>query len=697
MKTLYLSFLWHMHQPWYKEERTGEFLMPWVFLHAIKDYAEIPWIASHYPTIKATYNLVPSLVEQLDQFIENPKKDRLVALWLKKSSDLTQDERTELLTKGFFANHKNMITPLWRYEELYQKRFKYPSAQDAAAYFSDEELTDLAVLFLLAWSGNQLRRTDKTVKALISKASGFTHEDKLDLINAQVEFCKSIIPFYKELKDLGKIEIFTTPYYHPILPLLLDLNSAKESDSHINTPSNWSDFSADAARHVEDAISWYEGKFGTKPDGFWPAEGSVSAKALSLLAKNGIKYACTDEDVLFKSLPPPHYRLDLSKKYTFKSDSGDIKMLFRDKALSDLIGFNYSEMDPQSAADDFMARLRNIYDSVDFNPVVPVFLDGENAWEFYSNNAFDFFNALYQRIESSDWCKTVTVSEVHNNNSIINVDLHSIEAGSWIYGSFATWMGHSEKNRGWELLAAAHKTANELMPNKPQKIQEQVQKELMIAEGSDWFWWYGDDHYSPIANEFDELFRGHLMRVYELLDLSIPKELYEPIKAIDLTSDHTPQTALIMPTINGYHHSYFEWLGAARLDLTRSFSAMDSSGAPFETLSYGTDGKRYYFKFLGNIAPLASGGYTLKAEAEGKGSYEIKLKRGAIDTSFYKGKIAAALNDSLEISVDYEMKSEKEKIEVTFLLYKQDTLIQRIPLHNTLTLKLPAFDALWYI
>lgn len=688
-----------MHQPWYRDERSGEFLMPWVFLHAIKDYSEILWIQSHYPKIKATYNLVPSLIEQLDLFVADPKKDRLVVLLMKDSSTLDDSERIELVTKAFFANPKTMIAPLWRYEELYQKRAKYKEPSDSAKYFSNEELTDLAVLFLIAWSGNQLRRTNKTIKKLLAKQSGFTQEEKLELIADQVEFCKQIVPFYKELKDLGKIDIFTTPFYHPILPLLLDLNSAKASDNNINTPSNWSDFSDDAAIHVEEAIRWYEGKFGTKPDGFWPAEGSVSPKALELLAVSGIKYACTDEDVLFKSLPPPHYRFELYKKYNYKTQNGDVKMLFRDKALSDLIGFNYSAMDAQAAADDFVARLRNIYDSVDFSPVVPVFLDGENAWEFYSNNAFEFFNALYERLEAAPWCKTETISEIHANRDIVSVDLHSIGSGSWIYGSFSTWMGHSEKNRGWELLATAHKDAREIVLHKDKATQDLVKKELMIAEGSDWFWWYGDDHYSPIANEFDELFRGHLIRVYELLDLPVPSALYEPIKTIDLTSDHTVQTAVISPVIDGFYHSYFEWIGSAKLDLSRSFSAMDSSGAIFESLNYGIDGKKFYFQLLGNIALITGGGYELKVIVEGKekSTYELRLTKGKIDTGHQSAKIKAALQDSLEIELNHQLANDQDRLEISFLLYKQDVLIQRVPLYNTLTLKMPAFDALWYI
>ncbi|MDR1451857.1 MAG: glycoside hydrolase [Helicobacteraceae bacterium] len=700
MKKLRLAFLWHMHQPWYRDERNGDFLMPWVFLHAIKDYAELLWIQARYPNIRATYNLVPSLMTQLESYVENGwQNDRFLALLAKESVELSEDERTDLLEKGFFANPRTMISPLWRFNELYQKRTRFHSAKDSIRNFNDDELTDLSVLFLLSWCGNQLRSENALIKSLITKGTGFSQLEKTELLETLVAFCGGILPLYKSMQEQGRIAVFTTPFYHPILPLLLDINAANESDSNIATPNKWSDFSEDAERHVKSAVEWYEKIFEKKPRGFWPAEGSVSVLALNLLAKYGAEFACTDEDVLFKSLPSPRYRIDLYKRYFLQTESGEIGVLFRDKALSDLIGFNYSSSNAQAAADDFMAKLKGIYDSVDFDAIVPVFLDGENAWEFYENNAFDFFNALYERLSAADWLQTVTIPEAYRLKDLPKIELSALQPGSWIYGSFSTWMGHSEKNRAWELLAQTRETAKQNLNDADEKTKAQIVKELMIAEGSDWFWWYGDDHYTPLAGEFDEIFRSHLIQVYRLLGLKPHPALTEPIKRVESATDRVAQSALISPSIDGRKSSYYEWIGAGSLDLSRVFSAMDSSAALFKTLQYGTDGRFYYFSLSGNLEPIKTGGYELAIETQGGFAYSRRLRlSGDILRRPYQNEgIKAAFGANLEIALYAPLTKPSDRLEVAFLLYKQNTLIQRVPLYNTLTLSTPDFDAMWYI
>ncbi|MDR2152401.1 MAG: hypothetical protein LBO72_06240 [Helicobacteraceae bacterium] len=700
MKKIYPAFLWHMHQPWYRDERSGEFLMPWVFLHAIKDYSELPWIQSQYPRIRATYNLVPSLMTQLESYVQNGwRKDRFLSLLAKEARDLSEDDQADLLEKGFFANPRTMIAALWRFNELYQKRSRYHSAKEAIRCFDDDELTDLSVLFLLSWCGNQLRRTNALVKSLIAKGSGFSQLEKIELLDALTSFCGEISKRYKTMQEQGRIAVFTTPFYHPILPLLLDMGAAKASDSNIATPNKWSDFSEDAELHVQKAVEWYQTAFDVKPQGFWPAEGSVSVAALNLLAKHGAKFACTDEDVLFKSLPNPHYRIDLYKRYFLKTENGDVGVLFRDKALSDLIGFNYSSMDSQAAADDFMSKLKGVYDLVDFDAIVPIFLDGENAWEFYENNAFDFFNALYERLSAADWCQTVTIPEAYRLESAPQIELGALQPGSWIYGSFSTWMGHSEKNRAWELLAQTRETARQRFDKLDEKTKDLVTKELMIAEGSDWFWWYGDDHYTPLAGQFDEIFRSRLVQVYRLLGQKPHPALSEPIKRVETVAAQTPQSAPICPTIDGRKSSYYEWIGAGSLDLSRAFSAMDSSGAPFKSLQYGTDGRFYYFSLKGALEPIKTGGYELAIETQGAFSYNRRLRLSGeiLHDSFQSDGIRAAFGSNLEIALYAPLTKQDDRLEVAFLLYKQDTLIQRVPLYNTLTLGMPDLDAEWYI
>ncbi|GHV05693.1 glycoside hydrolase [Campylobacterota bacterium] len=673
--------------------------MPWVFLHAIKDYGEMIWIQSHYPNIRATYNLVPSLMTQLEFYIKDYSSDRFLALLAKDSESLSEDERLVLLDQGFFANPRTMIAPFWRFSELHSKRTLYKNAQEASRNFSDEELTDISVLFLLSWCGNLLRRTNGIVGNLIAKASGYTQEEKIGLIETLIDFCKTILPMYRTFQEQGKVSVFTTPFFHPILPLLLDLNAAKASDSNLAIPSKWSDFSDDATRHVEDAINWYQSVFGISPPGFWPAEGAVSSAALSLMAKHGIQYTCTDEDIFFKSVPNPHYRIDLYKRYALNTENGEIGLLFRDKALSDLIGFNYSNMDPQVAADDFVSKLRGIYDAVDFNAIVPVFLDGENAWEFYDNNAFGFFNALYERLSNIDWCKTVTIPEAHRLESVPKVTLNSIGTGSWIFGTLGTWMGHSEKNRAWELLAQTHELAKAHYDRLDAETQYRVTRELMIAEGSDWFWWYGDDHYTPQAAEFDEIFRGHLKQVYQLLEEKPHSALSDPIKRIRVDTEHIPQSAPISPNIDGHRSYYFEWTGAGKVDLSRAFSTMDTSGTIIKTLLYGTDGEYFYFQLSGGTEQFHDGGYELAIDIKGVHTiaHRLRLSNALAKEPYNSTKLKVALGECLEIAVAAPLTKPTDQIEVSFLLYKSDTLIQRVPVYNSLTLKTPNFDTLWYI
>jgi alpha-amylase/alpha-mannosidase (GH57 family) len=695
VKTLHLAFLWHMHQPWYRDEKQGVFLMPWVFLHAIKDYAELPWIQSHYPGIHATYNLVPSLMTQLEHYAKDYKSDLFLALLAKDAASLTHEEKAELLEKGFFANPRTMIAPLWRYAELHKKRLRFEKAADAVVRFENGELNDLAVLFLLSWCGNQLRRENDTVKALIAKGANFTHKEKLDLLDALVKFCKTVLPLYKVMQEKGSISVFTTPFYHPILPLLLDVNAGRASDPHIAPPNRWSDFSEDAERHVTKAIEWYTGAFGHSPEGFWPAEGAVSNAALALLVKHGASYACTDEDVLFKSLPSPHYRIDLYKRFKVKTERGEIGMLFRDKAISDFIGFHYSTQPAQAAADDFIGRLRAIYDAVDFDAVVPVFLDGENAWEFYENNAFEFFNALYERISSCAWIKTVTIPEAHKIDIVPKVELASLQTGSWIYGTLGTWMGHSEKNRAWELLADAHNEMRAAYDRLDEETREKVIKEAMIAEGSDWFWWFGDDHFTELAAEFDEIFRGHIRNIYLLLGQKPHPAVNERIKRVEIAADHTPQSAPISPSVDGKRTDYFEWIGAGKVDLCRSFSTMDTSATLIKNMLYGTDGEYFYFQLAGNIEPIKAGGYELQVDMRGKHtlSRRVRLSTRPITDE----GLRITVHSVLEVAIKAPLKSRSEHIEIEFLLYCNETPIQHIPLYNTLTLKLPDFDALWYI
>lgn len=704
-KKLHLAFLWHMHQPYYKDDTQNEYKMPWVFLHAIKDYYELPNYLAKFDGIKATFNLVPSLLEQLEEYQNGFVNDTFLSILKKDASILTAEEKEYLCDALFFSNLKTMIRPFPRYLELYTKKNSFKEKKEFAASLDESELIDLEVLFLLSWCSNALREESKIVSSLINKAKRYDAYDKDMLLKELFSFVAKIIPFYASLQKQGKIEIATTPFYHPILPLLLDKNAAKEADRNAITPKIFADFGDDATRHVEQAISKYESLFGKKPMTFWPAEGSISNEALSLLSRHGVLYVGADEDVLFKSLESK-YRFNIYKKYTVGKEH-KIGVLFRDKALSDLIGFAYSGKKPQEAAEDFILRLSEIHNSINFEAVVPIILDGENAWEYYDNNAKEFFQHLYEMIEKTEWCDTMTFSEVFSENTIEAASLESIRPGSWIYGTFSTWMGHEEKNRAWELLSDAKIAFESSKSELSDKEIEAARKELMIAEGSDWFWWYGDDHYTPLASQFDELFRKHLLIVYKIIGKEPPPKLYEAINKTKTTKIRQKPKNYIKPDIDGRITDFYEWLGAGSMDLSAELSTMDSSGFCFEKLYWGFDDENIYFAIVGKFLELIDKGYDLHIELVGTKAVSLTLpfssKRRVVECvegEETKGFIESAVADVFEVSIP---KSYLEcgcdmLLQASFEIRKNSKIVERAPHYGSFELEVnEKFLEDWYI
>jgi alpha-amylase/alpha-mannosidase (GH57 family) len=704
MKKLHLAFLWHMHQPYYKDDMQNEYKMPWVFLHAIKDYYELPYYLSKFESVKATFNLVPSLIEQLEEYEKGYVNDLFLSSVQKDVASLTSAEIVFLAETLFFSNLKTMIHPFPRYMELYTKKSSYKELEKFALDLELSEILDLEVLFLLSWCSNALRENSLLVQELIKKGQRFTQSEKTELFRELFAFVGKVIPFYKQLQNQGKIEVSTTPYFHPILPLLLDKNAAKEADRNAETPKIFADFRSDATLHIETAIAKYESVFGVKPTTFWPSEGSISKEALELLSKLGVKYVGADEDVLFKSLES-RYRFDIYKKYSV-GNNHKIGVLFRDKSLSDLIGFTYSGKDAKEAVKDFMGRLKELYHSIGFEAVIPIILDGENAWEYYDNNAMDFFEELYRELDKSEWCETHTFSEVFENQNIESAHIDSIKPGSWIYGTFSTWMGHEEKNRAWELLSQTKIAFEEAKSTITPDVLSTAQKELMIAEGSDWFWWYGDDHYTPQADEFDELFRKHLLNIYKLIAVEPPVKLFESINKAKTARIKQKPKNYIMPDIDGKMTDFYEWLGAGSIALDAEFSAMDSSGFHFEKLFWGFDDENIYFAISGKFAELIDNGYDLCIELVGSRAIKVKVpfsskhhRTDCVETGV-KGCIESAVGEVFEIGLP---KSCLEcgcdmLLQASFEIQKNKKVIEKAPLYGSLQLEVnEKFLEDWYI
>ena len=513
---LYLAFIWHMHQPYYKDLITQEFCLPWVRLHGVKDYLDMVEVLKDFPAIKQTFNFVPSLIDQIQDYLKPDFKERYYELSVKKADDLSNEEKDFILNNFFMADVERIISMQPRFYELYLKRQSNIS-------FSNQDLLDLVVWFNLAWIDPSFRKSLPELNSLVRKGRFFNEDDKKLVLSKQIDILRDIIPTYKSFIDSGQIEVSISPYYHPILPLLNHTKSALEANIKTTMPKIFFNHPEDVQYHISEAIKLYQQFFGKSPRGMWPSEQAVCRHILPLIAEAGINWIVTDESILFKSLKKQRDMNLLYRPYSIETKCGHLNVIFRDNIISNKIGFVYHHWKTEDAVSDFMHHLEAVSEAFKDNPaLVAVALDGENAWEYYPNDGWDFLKLLYKRITEHPKIKTVTVSEyldMHPDEPRLN----KLAAGSWISADFSKWIGNYEKNIAWEYLAKAR----EELANSPSSPNiEMAWKQIYIAEGSDWFWWYGDDN----AQDFDILFRRHLSNFYKLLNKPSPEYLNTPIK-----------------------------------------------------------------------------------------------------------------------------------------------------------------------
>jgi len=656
-----LNFLWHMHQPDYRTP-DGHIEMPWVFLHAIKDYYDMPWILSTFHSPKATFNLTPSLMEQLRIYEREWRRDRFLSLWIEEPSTLSAAEREWVLRICRSSRYDTMVKPLAAFAQLYDKES-----------LDDAQLLDMEVLFILSWCGNYLRRNSTVVRELIGKGSGFDSSDKKRLLDELLSFIPSILPFYGLLQDMGRISVSTTPLNHPILPLLIDMKNASISNPHTQIPANPVSLEDDAREQIDRALKLYEEIFGKTPGGFWPAEGAVDEKSLGLYREYGLGWVATDEAILLRSLESDDRSL-IYERYSYEG----LHIAFRDHALSNLIAFSYRYKDPIEAASDLLSHIEKIGRSAEGDKTVSIILDGENAWEFYPNNGMDFFEALYSTLESHDTIETATMDEL---SRLPSKELEKLHPGSWIYGTFDTWVGAPEKNRAWELIFQTHSDYMHHRERLDSETREKIGEEFLIAECSDWFWWYGDDHYTEYSEEFDSLFREHLMKIYEYMGMAAPSSLFRPIsRKGDLHAIVIEPRFAITPLVNGRVESFFEWLGSGMIDESKLFSTMDRVRGPIETIHWGEDSENIYIRLDGDMKSWDR--IDLYAE-ETKESFSIEK-----EAKFSDGYIRAAVDEIVEIAIDKRLFSGKERATLRLEMIKEDIPVQTLPGSGELTIEL---------
>lgn len=513
-----------MHQPYYKNLLTGESSVPWVRLHGIKDYLDMVKMLEIYPKIHQTFNLVPSLIEQVEDYNNNAVKDRFLELSYKKTAELTPQEKEFILNNFFMINKERVISLHPRYYELYQKK-------QAKKEFTQQDLCDLQVWFNLSWTDPYFRQNIPELRDAVNKARFFTQEDKNTILNKQSEILKGIIPAYKKLADSGQIEATISPYYHPILPLLYNTNVAKEANTKTILPKTRFSYPADAKAQIDMAVKFFQDRFGAKPCGMWPSEEAVSEHILPLIIESGINWIVTDEALLFKSLKKKKRDTSLLyQPHLLKREEGNLNIVFRDRNLSDLIGFVYQSLNAKDAVSDFMKHLENINKAFSGKDIlVTIAMDGENAWEYYPNDGQDFLELLYQTLSDSKIITTVTVKE-YLERFKPKLNIERLAAGSWIYGEFGKWIGNPLKVRAWEYLAQARAELEQKISDDKQFVSSDkfnlAWKQMHILEGSDWFWWYGEDP----TQDFDRLFRMHLSNFYSIIEKDIPEYLNKPLQ-----------------------------------------------------------------------------------------------------------------------------------------------------------------------
>jgi len=515
---LYLAFIFHMHQPYYKNLLTQECEVPWVRLHGTKDYVDMVAMLEKYPSIHQTFNLVPSLLEQAEDYTNRTVKDRFLELSYKPAAELTEEEQRFVRENFFMINKDKVISNFPRYYELYFKEMD-------KRQFTTADYLDLQVWFNLAWIDPYFRNSMPELKQIVNKGRFFTEEEKHTVLDKQIYILEEINPVYKNFSARGQIEITVSPYYHPILPLLCNTNIAKEANTKTILPKTQFAFPQDAQAQIDSAIKFAKERFGGQPQGMWPSEEGVAEHILPFLIKAGVKWIVTDEVILFKSLKKKKRdtRL-LYQPHLLKREDGSLNIIFRDRNLSDLIGFNYYKCDAASSVEDFMKHLKNIAAAFDDKDIlVTVAMDGENAWEYYTNDGHDFLELLYTRLSEAKFVKTTTISEYLKTHPA-EKEIKRLAAGSWIFGEFGKWIGNPHKVKAWEYLALARQELQRLI-DKKEVIPEAAWKQMYICEGSDWFWWYGEDY----PGYFDRLFRMHLSNFYTILGLQIPQYLKNPI------------------------------------------------------------------------------------------------------------------------------------------------------------------------
>ena len=616
MAQVRVVLLWHQHQPFYKDLVTGRYRLPWTRLHALKDYYGMVKLLDEFPRVHQTFNLVPSLIWQIQDYVSGEAQDPFLQVASRPAKDLTQEERRFALQYLFQAHPANVIGRYPRYRELFEKlRSAGSSPENAEKYFLPQDFTDLQVLSQIGWF-DEFFLEEKDIAELIRKGRNYSLEDQRLVITRERELMARVLPAHADAARKGLVEISTSPYYHPILPLVCDTQMGAVSSPGLPLPQNRYRHPEDAREQLLRGLDLHEKVFGARPTGVWPSEGSVSEEVLGIAQKLGVKWMATDEGVLGRSQGIFFARdgdgflnSDLAHRlytiYRYENAGTEMNLLFRDHTLSDLIGFVYSGMPPQDAANNLVTKIRDSARPLiqsGHDAIIPIFLDGENAWEYYPKSGREFLRRFYDALQKDPGMEAVTVTEAimrHKNKG----QLKSLVPGSWINANFNVWIGAPEDNKAWDYLYAARNFYAQAAGGASEEQRKLAWEEILIAEGSDWNGWYGPEHHSANDRDFDELYRKHLSNAYQALGGTPPDYLSQPITAEMGRPEFVPQTAYIHPRVSADMVRYFEWMGAARYTADHRSGSMHGKQFLLDGVYGGIDEEYVYGRldFAGKV------------------------------------------------------------------------------------------------
>jgi alpha-amylase/alpha-mannosidase (GH57 family) len=724
MQDVSLAFFWHQHQPYYPDDLSGENPMPWVRLHGTKDYWGMAMLLDEVPEVHATINLVPSLLVQLQQYTDGGRQDRHLRVSRLPPDGFEEDDLVYLLDNFFMVFPDHMIRPYPRYHELYQKRgVGVNTALQAAKRFNKRDILDLQCWSNLTWMSPLAFERDKDLAEFRKKGRRWTQDEKQWLLTRQMELLAEVIPLHRRLQERGQVELTTTPFFHPILPLLWDKRLAQRALPDVGLPKALTSYPEDVSGHIQKAVDYHKRVFGRKPRGMWPSEGSVCQGIIPAIAEAGIEWIATDEEILSCStdgwvsrdsngyLRNPEM---LYRPWRVEERGQSLQMVFRDHAMSDQIGFHYQRFPAGHAVDDFFAKVHAIAGATRGNAgqrptLLSIILDGENCWEYYPNGGVDFLRALYRRVVSQPKVTPVRICDYLDQHPATD-KLGNLFPGSWIQHNFGIWIGHPECNRAWDLLdqTRTHLVQMAETGRIPRDRLDRAWEELGIAEGSDWFWWFGDSHSSAQDSLFDRLFRKHLQNVYAALGEEPPGELARSISQGHGQRLHSQPTGLLNVKVDG-RRTYFEWLNAGHYVCQGSRGTMSMAGAEgiISDMFFGFDEKQLALRLdtrggpfqerLGAIGTIRVAFY----EPEG---YELRIANPSgkkPDCSLLHGgkkvaqaEVQAASDLVFEATISFSSLGVEAGGAIQFFieLQEQGQVVERIPTEGAIETAAPGED-----